>query len=465
MVRKKSRSKIMVADGAGGMMKLEDRRFEKAGWPINFEIPVTGEQAQRWSRYLKWGCHKRGWSASSLGQLERNENSGTITVTGAGVPVLDIVWEHKRRGPLKVKARPAAAAPQTIADTEQFFRDVNNDCSAALTTALYVRGTLQYDRGLAWMGEHWLDPHTRLAPPSLQDQPSLHNGARIVHIDALLPCVGEADVPYMRQQMLNEVSLFLGVMMGAAIQLPQVGRAWTWTSDGTSCEVRTLGYLEPANPVSMPAAGSVGNIPLHAPNNPPVWGLDVNEVSLRNDISDLWTSFRNMDAERRLQFLQAAAKWQEAMIHAQDRPSLSFALMAVSCEALKPSDGDWRNNCYDVIEALLGKGVTDGLRENPWPAQDIRNAQLHVGEFHGSELMLANFMQTYEDPSFRDAHRTMAKVTPEALVEWLKRGGKYTIPPVVKPWSLRRWIRNNIAVTFGVVFVAGLALGWLLHLL
>jgi hypothetical protein len=123
MVRKKARSHIMVADGAGGMMKLEDRRFEKGDWPISFEIPIAGEQAERWSRYLKWGCHKRGWSASSFGQLERQENSGTITVTGDGAPQLDIVWEHRRDGPLKVRARLVAASRISMADADQFFRD------------------------------------------------------------------------------------------------------------------------------------------------------------------------------------------------------------------------------------------------------------------------------------------------------------------------------------------------------
>jgi hypothetical protein len=47
-LEKKARSQIMVADGAGGVMKLEDRRFEKGDWPINFEIPVAGEQPERW---------------------------------------------------------------------------------------------------------------------------------------------------------------------------------------------------------------------------------------------------------------------------------------------------------------------------------------------------------------------------------------------------------------------------------
>jgi len=369
MVRKKARSQIMVADGAGGMTKLEDRRFEKGDWPISFEIPVAGEQAERWSRYLEWGCHKRGWLSPSLGQLDRQENSGTITVTGDGAPKLDIVWEHGRDGPLKVRARLAAASRLSTAAAEQFFRDVNKDCSEAVTAPLYVRATLQYNSGLAWVGEHWLDDETRLAPPSLQDQLSLLNGARIVHIDALLPCVGEPDVPYMRQQMLNEISLFLSVMMKTDIRLLQFGRVWTFTADGKGCEVRQLGYLESTNPLSMPARDSVEQVPVHTPDNPPLWGLHVGEVSLRYDISELWTPFRNLDAEHRLQLLQAAAKWQEAMIHWRDRLSLSFALMAVSCEALKPPDADRPNNCYDVIEALLGKAVASELLAGTTRAQ------------------------------------------------------------------------------------------------
>jgi hypothetical protein len=169
-----------------------------------------------------------------------------------------------------------------MVDAEQFFRDINNDCSAAVTTPLYFRGTLEYERGLAWLGEHWLDDDTRLAPPSLQDELSLHNGARIVHIDALLPCIGEPDVLYMRQQMLNEISLFLSVMMKTEVRLQQVGRVWTFTTDMKGCEIRQLGYLEPTNPLSMPPRGSATQVPLHTADNPPLWE-DVGEVSLRDD--------------------------------------------------------------------------------------------------------------------------------------------------------------------------------------
>jgi hypothetical protein len=194
---------------------------------------------------------------------------------------------------------------------------------------------------MPWRGECWLDDTSRLAPPSLQDQLSLHNGARIVHKDAMLPCIGEPDVPYMRQQMLDEFSFFLSVVMRTAVQLLQHGRAWVLTADGKGCEVRSNGYLEPDNPLSMPARGTIKQVPLHPPDHPPLWQV-VGEVSLRDDISALWDAFRSLKAEHRLQFLQAAAKWQEALIHWQDRPSLSFALMAVSCEALKPSDADQR---------------------------------------------------------------------------------------------------------------------------
>jgi hypothetical protein len=134
--------------------------------------------------------------------------------------------------------------------------------------------------------------------------------------------------------------------------------------------------------------------------------------------------------DQQRQFLQAAAKWQEAMIHWQERPSLSFALMVVACEALKPSDADDRLNGLDVLEALLGKPVADRLRQDAFQAQRVRSTHLHTGKFHGSELVRAVFMSSYEDPSFRDTHRELARVTPAAMIEWLKRRGRFLMPRV-----------------------------------
>jgi hypothetical protein len=350
MAKRKSRAEITVADGAGGMMKVEDRRFEKGDWPISFEIPPEDEQADRWTRYLRAECERRGWSLSSLGQLERAENSGTITVTAKGKPQLEIVWEHQRKGALRIKARLGAPSDLSLPEAGLLFDQVNDACRAATTQLIYVRGTLEYE-GLAWRGECWLDDRTRLAPPTLQDETATL-GPRIVHIDAMLDCIGEPDVPHARQQMLLEVSAFLSVVARQAFRLSFVNRAWVWTADMKGCEVKHLGYLEPSNPLAMPSRNAVKQAPLYDPDSPPLGiGVDTTEISLRADIADLWKSYRTLSEDKRIQFLQAAAKWQEAMMHWQDRPSLSFTLMVIACEALKPPNAGERLNCYGRARA------------------------------------------------------------------------------------------------------------------
>ena len=36
MAKAKSKAKFLVADGAGGMVPVQDRRFEQGNWPISF---------------------------------------------------------------------------------------------------------------------------------------------------------------------------------------------------------------------------------------------------------------------------------------------------------------------------------------------------------------------------------------------------------------------------------------------
>lgn len=38
MVRAKSKATIVVPDGTGGMVQVQDRRFEAGDWPIQFEV-------------------------------------------------------------------------------------------------------------------------------------------------------------------------------------------------------------------------------------------------------------------------------------------------------------------------------------------------------------------------------------------------------------------------------------------
>lgn len=464
MAKAKSKVILSVADGAGGMMEVKDRRFENGDWPIKFEVLTEQEQADRWPRYLSAGCHRRGWTSSAFGQLERAENSGTITLSANGQPKIDIVWERKRDRPMKVRARLASSTDLSLSEAEQFFNEINDSCGKALTEPIYVRGTLQYNDGLAWRGELWLDDKTRLAPPSLQDELAIL-GPRHVHVDMMLECIGQPDVIHARQEMLLEVSAFLSIVMKTAVRFPDQGRAWTLTADMKACEVRYIGYLEPANPPTMPSRGTIKPVPLYAFDKPPR-GIDgtTSEISIRSDIADLWGLYRSLGVEQRIQFLQAAAKWQEAVIHWQDRPSLSFTLMVVACEALLPPDADDRQNCYDVIEALLGRPVVDRIRQNSFPAQLVRSTHLHTGEFHGSELVMMNFLSSYHDPSFRDAHRDMFRVTPDAIIEWLKRRGNFQVLIPRNRRTFRRWLRDNNFAACGVFFGFGLAIGWLLQM-
>ena len=105
-----------------------------------------------------------------------------------------------------------------------------------------------------------------------------------MHIDATLDCVWEPDNVYARQQMLIEMSAFLRVVMQSAVRQLDIGRVWTFTPDNTTSEVRSFGYLEPANPLSMPAPGALKQVPFYGLDDPP-WRRPDNEISLRADIT------------------------------------------------------------------------------------------------------------------------------------------------------------------------------------
>jgi hypothetical protein len=248
MARAKSKATIMVADGAGGMAKVQDRRFESPiDWPIRFEM--RGEHADTWLRYFNAECEKRGWSSSSIGQLEASENSGSMTVnTGsADEPSLAIVWERKRGKPIRVPARSAGVPEFSLSQLKELFEQVNQRCRSGAMERVYRGGQFQYE-GLPWCGELWLDDTLRLAPPSRQDDTALF-GPRVLLVDSLVACVGRGDSAFVFDRERRELSAFLSVVMGTAVRVPEAGRAWTWTfTDGAcDCAIRNLGYWEQDN--------------------------------------------------------------------------------------------------------------------------------------------------------------------------------------------------------------------------
>jgi len=207
MAKAKSKAAAAVADGKGGMVEVTDHRFEQDDWPLKFKVPA--DQADRWLRYFDAECERRNWSSTSFGQMEAQENSGSITVRSTNAEMLTVTWERRRARAISVRARPGVGCSSI--EAQEFFKRVNARCASGETERFYRRGFLQYE-GLAWRGEVWLDSSLRLGPPSRQDE-TAQFGPRYVVVDALVDAAGQMDAGSIFQQMLEELSVFLSVAL------------------------------------------------------------------------------------------------------------------------------------------------------------------------------------------------------------------------------------------------------------
>jgi hypothetical protein len=232
-----------------------------------------------------------------------------------------VVWERKRDGPLKIRSRSAGTPALPIAQLQELFDQVNQRSQAGTTERIYRRSQLHFS-GLAWRGEFWLDDTLRLGPPTQQDETALI-GPRVIIVDALVECIGASDAAYAFDQRLRELSTFLSVVMGTNVHIPAQGRSWTFTRGVTDCGVRNLGYFDADNPYAMPHRGTHRTVPMAAVTRPDFSqrGIDgsTNEQSVPSDISDLWVNYHALSVDPRRQFLQAAAKWQQALSHWGDQ--------------------------------------------------------------------------------------------------------------------------------------------------
>jgi hypothetical protein len=466
MAKTKPKAQIKVADGRGGMVSVRDRRFENSrDWPI--KLDVSKEQAETWLEYFLAECDARGWSSNGISQLEAKENSGTINVNSGSndKPELSIVWERRRVAELHIRAR--SEGTQTLPDTDlqQLFNRVDARCRSGAQVHAHECWHLEFE-GLPWQGEFWLDDTLRLGPPSRQYTSAMY-GPRAVIVDGVVTCIrlGTASETFQRQ--LRELSMFLSVVMGTAVRVTDNGRqAWTWKAGAADCEVRSVGYWDQQYSTEMPIRGACASIPLRHVSRPDFAerGLEdqtLGQASLPSDMHELWESYRGLTADRRQQFLQAAAKWQEALSHWSDRDTLSVALAVVACETLKPREPVFRNsNIYDVVRALLGQSAAQRLDLGWFRAQSVRNSHLHAGEFLGSELMRAAMNSNFEDPTFDQARRSLMPVAREAIIEWLRRGGDYSIaPPKKRRSSLLDQVRRHaltLPAAVGLAFILGL---------
>ena len=371
MAKAKSKATIMSADGAGGMAQVEDRRFQTGDWPIRFDVPK--DQADTWLQYLSAECRRRGWSTVGIAQLEARENSGSLTINtgGLGQPQLAVVWERKREGPIKVRARSAGTPELPLDQANDFFRQIN-ERSAARATERFHREWHLYYEGLPWRGELWLEDTLRLGPPSQQDYQALI-GPRIILVNALIIGIDELHASSTFDLTLRELSVFLTVVMGTNVRVsPNGGRGWTWSTNSSGqveCDIRNLGYWEKDWPKEMPTRNEIQAVPLEPVSRPDfsLRGVDGTQFELRlpEDILDLWRGFTGLLSDRRRQFLQVASMWQLSLSFSHDYQTSRFAWMVIACEALKPPDPQFRDhNMYGVVEGLLGKPIAmdEGLR-------------------------------------------------------------------------------------------------------
>ena len=461
MVKRKSRAEIRTADGSGGMSRVEDLRFEGGEWPVQLE--VAGEEADRWLLRLGAECGKRGWQHSALKQIERAENSGTISVKAAdGSDIVSVVFERHRNGPLKIRARPKSPASIELMEATQAAH------RAGTLQQFYRRGLLHFD-GLPWRGELWLGNSLRLGPPSEQDESALL-GPRYIVVDSQVAGIDWSDALSHFDVLLRETAVFLTVVLRTLVTVPENGkRDWTWTpaADGTArCEVRQTGYVETKNPATMPRP--MGRpIPLRSVSRPDwsIGGITAadSEQSPPEDIVALWQAFSRLTRERRQEFLQSGSLYQLALTLLPKFRTASFAFLVAACEALKPEGGEFRDhNAYDVVEALLGKDVADRLRSHPARAQDVRSVHFHRGEFRADEFLPRYFLTSFDDPTFDEGLRHLARVASNAIIEWLKRGGAVVPQPVRRRPSLKRRLREYAPVLIIVALVIGWMIGWLM---
>lgn len=434
-MKRKIRSTVRVADAAGGMAPLPDLRFDAIAWPIHFEVPA--DIADHWIDHLSAECSERGWQTSALGQLEADQNSGTIIVsTGPhGTPALEIVWERPRGGPIDVKGRPAGTPPLALDAANSFLDAAGNRCRQGTKVRLHRRAHLIY-KHRPWRGELWLENDLRLGPPS--KYVSWINAPQVIIVDAMVEGIGGVNSEF--DLIVRELSIFLTVLIGINVTKERSGWVWTYTTDATlkvtECDLRHLGYEELTARSGMPQPGEAPDILLRPVQRPGLERSDISEdveQAVPEDVVDLWRMFRDLPAERRDQFLRAGNAYQIALSMWPDQGTACAAFMVVACESLKPSGKRHdERNIYDVVEGLLGASEVKQLRQLRRDPQRVRSRHLHRGELAAGELVPILRWGDFGDPSFDETISKLTRTTRTCLIEWLRKGGQYELkrPPV-----------------------------------
>ena len=67
----------------------------------------------------------------------------------------------------------------------------------------------------------------------------------------------------------------------------------------------------------------------------------------------------------------------------------------------------------------------------------------HRGEFRGDEFVSRYFLASFDDPTFDESLRYLARVAHNAIIEWLENRGAVVLPPVRRRATWRRRVREH----------------------
>jgi hypothetical protein len=441
MPKQKPSAQIQVADGAGGMRPVADLRFEAGEWPI--ELVVPAKAAETWMAHLSAEMEERGWSSSGLSQLDGAENSGTLSVhttSGPSPQGLDIVWEKPRGAGLWLRARPSGIPVLSLEVARDFIEATSARQRTGKTLRAHQWELLTYD-GLPWRGELWLESELRLGPPSKHPTHALL-GPQVLIVDAMVEGIGQRGVNANFQTLLHELRVFLSVVLGLNITTNKFARGWVCDVDEQlrirDCRFGHVGYVETTKTPEFPSIGTAPPIERREARRPGlgptgIWP-DMHEQWVPTDIEELWRTFTGLPVAKRDHFLRAGNAHRIARSMWPEQRTAYASFLVVACEALKPVGKRYENvNVYDVVASLLSSSEAEQLRKHSARPQRVRSKHFHRGELAAGELLPLLIHDYFADPSFTEMLSELSRVCRVCLIEWVRRGGEYTLVRMSRP--------------------------------
>jgi hypothetical protein len=78
-------------------------------------------------------------------------------------------------------------------------------------------------------------------------------------------------------------------------------------------------------------------------------------------------------------------------------------------------------------------------------------------------------MSSFQDTTFDQACRVLYEITQAAIIEWLRRNGTFSMAPIKRRKTWRRWLKDQalwlLPVAVGAGIGVGVVLCWLLAVL